>query len=59
MLGRRIKVKYEINGMAGHGWDRTKCLSDLIDVTGSTATNLVNVTLDAANGTAYYRMVYP
>ncbi|MDR3456102.1 MAG: hypothetical protein P4N60_01540 [Verrucomicrobiae bacterium] len=45
--------------MAGHGWDRTKCLSDLIDVTGSTATNLVNVTLDAANGTAYYRMVYP
>ncbi len=29
------------------------------DVAGSTTTNQVNATLDAANGTVFYRMVYP
>jgi len=32
---------------------------ELFDVTGSTAVNSVNVTLNPAKRTAFYRMVYP
>jgi len=30
-----------------------------VDVAGSTTVNSVNATLDPANGTVFYRMVYP
>jgi len=49
--GWRLQV--QTNGLA------TGLNTNWSDVSGSTTTNLINVTLDALNGAVFYRMVYP